>query len=477
MKITIHLGLIWKILPILLIAILTGTAYAYQEPPIRVGLAVEVGSATISAAGGIELREVRNGVLLATTPEGSEITLKLKGDKIAASTGHSGDAFTLHPVSGFLKIGGKEYRGSMQVIIQGGGITVVNILPIEEYLRGVVPAEISPKWEMEAIKAQAVAARTYALNRMAANGDKPFDVWSSTADQLYGGVARECETTDEAIRATRGLAITYDSEPIVAYYSSSAAGCTADPINAFGKNIPYLKPVISLDADAHRWTMDASSSQLSGVLSAIGLDVGKLKKIVINECAPSGYVKTVKFVGSDGAAIVPARDLRRHLGYGKFKSTRFAIGKDGKIPPITITSGGSDTGGDAHGNAQAKVVVESNGESVFAISANGPETAELEGAVAISASGRMQIGGECFFIGWDETAVVLPPPADIPDAASPEDFQPVDATSWVTFNGIGFGHGVGMSQHGANNYAKSGWDFSQILLHYYSGVKLEPFYD
>jgi len=458
----------------ILFLLLANPLYAYDEPPIRVGLAIEVASAAISADKGLEIREVRNGKLIGTAPEGTKVTLKREGNEVVSSTKNRGELLAFYPKGGLLEFGGRKYRGVIDVVPDGNGLTVINVLPLEEYLRGVVPAEISPAWEMEALKAQAVAARTYALNRMAQATGKAFDLYASVADQVYYGAGSEDTRTDEAIRATRGMVATYLGEPIVAYYSAGAGGCTADSAEAFGKEYPYLKPVISNDADSYNWSLEVTAAELGGVLTKLGKECGEIKEIQINEYTNSGKILNVKITGSKGTAIVSAVDLRRNLGYERFKSSRFTIGKDAQFPPIDVSLGSASGGVAASGREGAKVNVEVDSDYVMVISKFGPETIAIDKAIAICEGGRVSISSKCYAVGWE---IVSGNPAINAAINSSGEFKPVAVGAKVAFIGVGFGHGVGMSQVGANNYAKSGWDFSRILLHYYTGVKLEKFYD
>ncbi len=444
----------------------------YEEPPIRVGLAVGIASTIIKSDGAMELRQSKERLLLATTEPAASITFKIDGGEIISSTGHKASGFLVFSKGGNLEFDGRKYRGSFQVVVDGDGLTVVNSLPIEDYLRGVVPSEISPAWETEAIKAQAVAARTYALNRMADNYDRAYDVVASTSDQLYRGMMCEDQRTDAAISATHGITMTYDGAPIIAYYSASAAGCTAGSDEAFGRDIPYLRPVISLDADAYNWSLRVTYSELTGALASLGLNIGKPKDIVIDEYAPSGYVKSVKIDGSNGSAVVLARDLRKALGYGKFKSTCFAIGDNGAFPPISVVS---DPAGDGDiTQLSARILTQADNNEIMATSSDGPETTDISQSIVISASGRSHLGEGCYMLGWNsEVAQSI----DFSDSESAGEFTPVNIGDGITFIGRGFGHGAGMSQHGALNYAKAGWDYERILKHYYYGIELTKSYD
>ena len=152
----------------------------------------------------------------------------------------------------FLRVGGKEYRGEMQLILNARGrINVVNVLPLEQYLRGVVPMELSPGAypAVEALKAQAVAARTYALAHRTQSRDADFDLRDDTRSQVYGGLSAERDLTNRAVEETRGVAILYTNDagrlvPIDALYTANCGGRTENNEVIFGgKPLSYLRSV------------------------------------------------------------------------------------------------------------------------------------------------------------------------------------------------------------------------------------------
>jgi len=177
----------------------------------------------------------------------SKSALALRGAQDLFRVAQTG--FLIQPSSkdAFLSIDGKPYRGFLDIYLnKNGRITVVNELGTEEYLRGVVPAEISPTTypEFAALAAQAIAARTYALRNMGRYRSAGFDLTNDTSTQVYGGVALEKEATDLAVRQTSGLAIYYKNKLIDAMYMSTCGGRTEDFSNVYdAPEVPYLKSV------------------------------------------------------------------------------------------------------------------------------------------------------------------------------------------------------------------------------------------
>lgn len=151
-----------------------------------------------------------------------------------------------------VKLNGKSYRGKLEVFVNSrGSLTVVNVVPLEDYLLGVVPAELGLP-QLEAQKAQAVAARTYAIANVGGYGNKGFDMVPTVWSQVYRGVSIETPMGTRAVRETRGMVATHDGKPITAYYTSTCGGRTENGSNIFDGNEPYLRGVeCSLEGSKH----------------------------------------------------------------------------------------------------------------------------------------------------------------------------------------------------------------------------------
>lgn len=162
---------------------------------------------------------------------------KIKSDNIAIRFFDGKDGYT--------SVKNKWYRGIIKIQNKGGQLTVINDVPLEDYIKGVVPSEMPSSWNIEALKAQAIAARSYAMSNLGKHGSKGYDLVDTTADQVYGGASAERETTNQAVELTKGIVITYDSKIICAYYSASAGGVSSSA--AWGANLPYIRSVPSFD--------------------------------------------------------------------------------------------------------------------------------------------------------------------------------------------------------------------------------------
>ena len=215
-----------------------------------------------------------------------------------------------------------RYRGALVLSRDGAQVLAVEDVGIESYLFGVVPAEMPSSWPAQALRAQAVVARSYALTSL--RRTQPFDVYSDTRSQAYRGVTGETAATTDAVRATRGVVVSYAGSIAHTLFSSSSGGRTAAVEEAFGgAPVPYL---VSVDdhydtlSPYHDWTVtltDADAAKrLAGVLH------GDLVDIAVVATTPTGRAATVRVTGTLGTTDVPAATVRSLLG---LRSTWFAI--------------------------------------------------------------------------------------------------------------------------------------------------------
>jgi stage II sporulation protein D len=235
---------------------------------------------------------------------------------------------TFQPGGTPLQVAGKAYRGAIGVEKgPSGKLLAIDTVGIEDYLRGVVPAEMPSAWPAEALKTQAVAARTYALaNRATA---KPYDLYADTRSQVYLGVSTEVRSTNAAIDATAGQVVTYQGKPISALFSSSSGGRTAAQSEAFpgGKPVPYLASVTDpYDNSPYKnWSVAIDGGQAAKALGLKGT-VLDLAPVV----GPSGRVVTATLTLPTGQTIVPGSALRSGLG---LRSTWFSLALMSLTPP------------------------------------------------------------------------------------------------------------------------------------------------
>ncbi len=149
--------------------------------------------------------------------------------------------------NGFVSVKRKWYRGHFKVINDGIGLTVINDIPIEKYLRGVVPSEMPSSWEHEAHKAQAIAARSYAIANRGKRAKYGYDLKDTPEDQAYGGASAEKQNTNDAVSETEGIVLVCQGKIVPAYYSASAGGKTRTGGQVWSSDLPFLKSVPSFD--------------------------------------------------------------------------------------------------------------------------------------------------------------------------------------------------------------------------------------
>ena len=240
---------------ILIVFLFLAFFYPKSAFAIRIGLAEGVKKTYIGSSQNASFRDANTGKLLFISRsffpysikvyDGNSIAIKVKGRYYDCATNA---IFIENPdKKGFLATKRKWYRGDIIIYNIEGTLTVVNSLPLEEYLLGVVPSEMPSKWNIEAHKAQAIAARSYALANLNKRGSKGYDLKDTPLDQAYGGASSETPQTTRAVLSTRGEVLTYDSKIIPAYYHASAGGKTLSAGEVWNHDLPYIQSVNSYD--------------------------------------------------------------------------------------------------------------------------------------------------------------------------------------------------------------------------------------
>lgn len=226
-------------------------------------------------------------------------------------------------------VNGKRYRGSLIIQPHKAGLTVINRLLIDEYLYGVIPEEMPASWHIEALKAQAIAARTFALyDKLDRKHTKEgFDVCATTDCQVYGGIDSEASSTNKAVNATKGQIITYLHQPICAVFHASSGGATEDSINVWGVKVPYLQAVDDKEEQSpyQEWTVQTTVENLNKALNSYG-NIGTLKEIDFSNLKQdpqkASKPQMIKFIGDKKSLELTKTQLRDLL---KLKSSNFTI--------------------------------------------------------------------------------------------------------------------------------------------------------
>jgi stage II sporulation protein D len=249
-----------------------------------------------------------------------------------AIDGRAGPGFRLRSPRP-IRMGGREYAGPVDVVRNGGGVAVVAELALEEYVVGVLRAEASENWPLEALRAQAIVARTYAAYHRQLNAGKPYHIVASTAHQQFAGRVPATSPVWDAVRDTAGRVLLWEGEVFPAFYHTESGGYTEDPRTVFAaKNMPALKPVrceFSTGSPHYFWNLDVRLADLAQTLRRHDIVLGSIIAIHVTERTPSLRAALLTIHGTQGSARVRGNDLRRMLGYDTLKSTLFAVAVDG----------------------------------------------------------------------------------------------------------------------------------------------------
>ena len=221
----------------------------------------------------------------------------------------------------------------MTVRVEDGRLLVVNTLKLENYLRAVVPKEMIASWPIEALKAQAVAARTYALYQRRKRTDYLYDVDATILSQVYGGKRTERPKTDRAVSETRGKVLLKGGRLVLAYFHANSGGFTEDSGNVWRVSFPYLQS--KADPYSRRkksaWAYGLSLAELSRRLKRRGIRVGRVSRVIPLERTASGRIKAFRVVGSRGSRKLSGNTFRIGVGSTRMQSTlvRFRDGGRG----------------------------------------------------------------------------------------------------------------------------------------------------
>jgi stage II sporulation protein D len=348
---------------------------------VRVALATAAQSVPLDASGAWRLFDGHNAVLLRAR-QGDVWTVERRGTQLRATRAGGGATswaegpLTLRPdlIEAFGVFAGHRYRGAIRVVATDSGLVVVNVLPVEEYLRGVVPLEIGVRApnEQAAVEAQAIAARSYAWVRLAANEQNAsrnpsYDMLSGVTDQVYGGADAERPLADQAVAATRGLVIRYDGRVVSAPYHSSCGGETAAPDEVWRSAAePYLRRVsdrIPGTADRYycdaaprfAWTRTLSGDELDAAVRSYlrsyaavpASGPGSVRAVSVDARTPSGRVGRLSIQTDRGTYALRGNDVRYVLhtpGSEILNSTYFTVEaesrRDGSLTRLTIKGNG-----------------------------------------------------------------------------------------------------------------------------------------
>jgi stage II sporulation protein D len=344
------------------------------EPAVRVGIAVDTATVQLGSSAGLRV-ETTGGALVSQAAAGQQVRFRLAPDGSAMVEPDGGAPRAGLPLplvvraqgGGTLTIGERPYRGI--ALVQAGaraGLTVVNVVDMETYLLGVVPHEIGRVGVdlLEAAKAQAVAARTYAVRYLGRREAQGFDVFATVADQVYGGARDEHDVTSRAVRETAGEVLLHGGEPIFAYYHSTCAGQTAaiEEVWPVERPRPYLVSVVDVDANGRaydhfsnrfQWTQRWTAAEITSVLSRTLADslrapsIGELRGMRVLQRTQSGRIARMAIETSAGTATVGGDRIRWILttpAGAALNSSKFDVelvrDARGAVTEVVATGGG-----------------------------------------------------------------------------------------------------------------------------------------
>jgi len=294
---------------------------------VRVGLLLGQESLTVACAGPFELIDVESG--RRETLEAGRLTARAATGGLELEGVAYGALVRLIPRSAYFQIGGRPYRGLIELRrTSAGRVTAINELDLEEYLYGVVRSEMDPRWPSEALRAQAIAARSLAVNsagRFAAEG---YDVRATTDSQVYGGVAAEDARTTGAVDATRGLVLLHNGRPAFAAYHADSGGATESSEYVWGSVSPHLRGVpdpFSRDAPGHEWTLRLDLAAIEARLQRAGRPMTGLHRLEVASTSPSGRVMVLRLASASGASEIRGTEFRTAVGTSVLRSTLFSV--------------------------------------------------------------------------------------------------------------------------------------------------------
>lgn len=378
---------------------------------------------------GFEVRDMYSNLSLFQSFEKS-IVLKLNGQNydIYDSLGNYLSSMATNksmkiqsPSSSPIKINNKRYRGYLTFDTVDKQLAAINNVGLEEYLYGVVPREMPSTFSYEALKAQAVAARSYAVCSVTRNKDKSFDLYDTVSSQVYGGFDAERDNVRKAVDETRGQILLSEGKVVNATYSSSNGGYTADANDVWGAKYKYLiskEDKYSINEPNYNWNFEINANDLINGLKKQGINVNSINQIYVKENNNSKRVKTVAIMDGAKEVLVDNNKFKNAIGANKFKSSMYTIEASGVSAATQAPENDSD----------------------------GEVTVLFEDGVAI-------------FISSEASKKASPSPA-------------ISADAKIKIAGHGWGHGVGLSQWGANNMAKAGLKYDEILKFYYDGAEI-----
>jgi stage II sporulation protein D len=337
-----------------------------------------------------------------------------------------------------IDLGKRQYRGRLEFgRYEDNGITAINVVPLNYYLYSVLPSEMMSYWPMEALKAQAVAARNYAIyytQTVTKYPNKQYTLCDTTSSQVYKGVSVEDESTNRAVNETTNKLIYYNNKVIPTYFFSTSGGHTENSENVWSGTVPYLKGVpdtYELYPEKKPWVKELTSEEIKAKLLKYDVNIGEITDVLPIGLTDAKRVINLKIVGTSGQHIIKKETMRTWLG---LKSRKFKLIKENDIPQKSFNVIGSNS-----------IITEQNISDMY---------------VTMGSNNIQKLRTD------NEQLIILSKYNidNVPTVKGKNDIY--------TFIGQGWGHGVGMSQSGAKGMALEGFTYEEILNYYYKDVEI-----
>lgn len=294
---------------------------SYPQELIRIAIIKNGTAVTVDGDGILSTRENGLAVALATP-----VTIKPGKDGVVVD-GVSYRRLIFSAPSA-VYVNGKPYRGIAEISSADKGLLVVNELALEDYLTGLINCEISSAWPMDAIKAQAVIARTYALNRREIRKNAPYHMESTVLDQVYDGCLIEDSRARRGVSETTGEVLTFSGSIIQAFYHSACGGKTEAAENVWGASLPYLKGVdcqYCLTSASSMWGQKLSLKEIEDKLRMAGYNASGITDVKAGPVNSRGRLKNVLIISARSELSLTGEQFRKAVGYGVIKSTNFSV--------------------------------------------------------------------------------------------------------------------------------------------------------
>ncbi len=341
--------------------------------------------------------------------------------------------FALNPVNGVVKIGDRLYRGGVEFIPNSSSkLTVINFVGINDYIAAVVGKEMSPSWPIEALKAQAVCARSYFISVWNKHSSLGFNVCNLQDCQTYLGISGEDEITVRAAMETKDQVLTYNGKVASTLYSSSNGGSSAYSKYVWGNDIPYLQAVLDIyenpmETSYSPWTVTLTNSQIQDKLAAAGKNIGNVYDMKVTGADEYGRTYKVTIYGTNGTYDLVNDRTRSFFG---LRSQKYTITSSNTPVSAVYASGNSGSKQLSSFSTIGSGGISSSGANIYVTGSSGTKT--------YTASANQSVAPGTYIL-----------------------------------NGAGWGHGIGMSQWGAKAMADKGFNYKEILSFYYNGTTLE----